>query len=309
MNNIVRCKIVAACAMTMLASMNVNAASCFGDPSGYCLTDGNASFSIDSNGLMEMTVDGITHVYTTDFLVDFTTAKGPDVPASSFVDYMDLGQAPGATPYSILSLNNLAVGNWGAINLTFELIGGTAGSNYAEIRETFSFTNISGGTQTFSMVAYTDVDLGGKNLVPGTGQPEAFNDQGALQSWDTNGQPTSFLQWDNNYQLLASVGELEAPDNYEVGIGTECFGDLCEKVYFDKTTSLTNTVASGPGDLQMAAQWIRQLANNEVFNYTQSMVLCEFNNCPVPDVPVPAAVWLFGSGLLGLIGVARRRKA
>lgn len=26
-------------------------------------------------------------------------------------------------------------------------------------------------------------------------------------------------------------------------------------------------------------------------------------------VPVPAAVWLFGSGLLGLIGVARRRKA
>ena len=28
-----------------------------------------------------------------------------------------------------------------------------------------------------------------------------------------------------------------------------------------------------------------------------------------PPVPVPAAVWLFGSGLLGLIGVARRKKA
>ena len=27
----------------------------------------------------------------------------------------------------------------------------------------------------------------------------------------------------------------------------------------------------------------------------------------VPSVPVPAAVWLFGSGLLGLIGVARRK--
>lgn len=29
----------------------------------------------------------------------------------------------------------------------------------------------------------------------------------------------------------------------------------------------------------------------------------------VNPVPVPAAVWLFGSGLLGLIGVARRKKA
>lgn len=28
-----------------------------------------------------------------------------------------------------------------------------------------------------------------------------------------------------------------------------------------------------------------------------------------PVVPVPAAVWLFGSGLIGLIGVARRKKA
>ena len=28
----------------------------------------------------------------------------------------------------------------------------------------------------------------------------------------------------------------------------------------------------------------------------------------VPPIPVPAAVWLFGSGLLGLVGVARRKK-
>lgn len=29
----------------------------------------------------------------------------------------------------------------------------------------------------------------------------------------------------------------------------------------------------------------------------------------IPGVPIPAAVWLFGSGLLGLIGIGRRKKA
>jgi len=32
-------------------------------------------------------------------------------------------------------------------------------------------------------------------------------------------------------------------------------------------------------------------------------------NFDMQAVPVPAAVWLFGSGLLGLVGVARRKKA
>lgn len=39
---------------------------------------------------------------------------------------------------------------------------------------------------------------------------------------------------------------------------------------------------------------------------------CTYGPCPVdvtpPPVPVPAAVWLFSSGLLGLIGIARRSK-
>ena len=34
-----------------------------------------------------------------------------------------------------------------------------------------------------------------------------------------------------------------------------------------------------------------------------------FDNVTVGAVPLPPALWLFGSGLLGLIGVARRKNA
>jgi len=40
--------------------------------------------------------------------------------------------------------------------------------------------------------------------------------------------------------------------------------------------------------------------------YTQSSVATGFYS--VSEVPVPAAVWLFGSGLIGLVGLGRRKK-
>jgi len=40
--------------------------------------------------------------------------------------------------------------------------------------------------------------------------------------------------------------------------------------------------------------------------FTATVTNADFDNMAVP---VPAAVWLFGSGLLGLVGIARRRKA
>ena len=40
-----------------------------------------------------------------------------------------------------------------------------------------------------------------------------------------------------------------------------------------------------------------------------SFGLLAFDNIVVTAVPIPAAVWLFGSGLLGLVGICRRTKA
>ena len=46
------------------------------------------------------------------------------------------------------------------------------------------------------------------------------------------------------------------------------------------------------------------------FNDTTSdFALAGALNPPPAVIPVPAAVWMFGSGLIGLVGIARRRRA
>ena len=48
-----------------------------------------------------------------------------------------------------------------------------------------------------------------------------------------------------------------------------------------------------------------QIINDDVVFNNVSLSGCAFD---VAEVPLPAAAWLFGSGLIGLVGIARRRK-
>lgn len=44
------------------------------------------------------------------------------------------------------------------------------------------------------------------------------------------------------------------------------------------------------------------------FNTAGEALVVNYDSASVNVIPIPAAVWLFGTGLLGLIGVVRRRK-
>jgi hypothetical protein len=82
------------------------------------------------------------------------------------------------------------------------------------------------------------------------------------------------------------------------------------------TTALSVTPASGNGG-GLPTPSAFNIANGGAYNsdvygfnhllHTASVTT--FTNNAPPAVPVPAAAWLFGSGLLGLAGTARRRRA
>jgi len=93
--------------------------------------------------------------------------------------------------------------------------------------------------------------------------------------------------------------------------------------YFDAGTNLTTDWSGGSIDLLIDAGMVGELVQIGFVATGTELTDAEggqvwpgtgvyYDNlgfAEVSAVPVPAAVWLFGSGLLGLVGVARRRKS
>ena len=94
--------------------------------------------------------------------------------------------------------------------------------------------------------------------------------------------------------IIASPGNLDSSDSllglsgttYPFGLdrrGTQ-IGEVGDSITFaGNTLTLTSATSSRPDQLRVITA--------------------------VSTVPVPAAVWLFGSGLLGLVGMARRKRS
>ena len=154
---------------------------------------------------------------------------------------------------------------------------------------------------------------------------------------DTNPQDTTFNSWSWNLQSRDLLGELidnlSDSDSWVFGPGSTCLSGPCYDISFD-TGTLSTTIETTVGatldfdaSLDIFAQGTSFGGDGaygsadfyDSFGFmitplTEGVAL-DFGSITLADVdlgatvPVPPAVWLFGSGLIGLIGIARRKQA
>jgi hypothetical protein len=126
---------------------------------------------------------------------------------------------------------------------------------------------------------------------------------------------STLAMFDDNDGTFANALSIPLPS--AVNIAPDGFGDFTATSTALPNNSITLTTnpwyilavssdggASWTGDSFAACNSVSQSCS---VSFADGTVLSV--DAAIAAVPIPAAVWLFGSGLIGLVGVARRKKA
>ncbi len=157
------------------------------------------------------------------------------------------------------------------------------------------------GAQSYSWTNKTFTDIAG-----GTYQQVTCK-QGMTINGCSGVDPTwlNTANEDNSYSFsFTNMGQMAAGTFFDWSVND----DIAVLAVFQASPNATGfDVASVDSDMDGTPG---TAMNNGPFNgqtpQFSGAMTCQ--DCAPPPIPVPAAVWLFGSGLIGLVGVARRRK-
>jgi len=179
------------------------------------------------------------------------------------------------------STDNTATFTYKAGNLSgilrYRLKGGAPASGQSKFIQDFTLTNNGAGASSFTLFQYTDLDV---NFFPdndtarylGPGTIEQSDEEGTTVTVKIQGiQPSA---WD-----IAT-----APD-------------LLDQLDDDGITTLDSSPNELSGDVEFAFQWDIRLAPGESITLQT-----------VHAVPVPAAIWLFGSAFMMIFGLGKRHR-
>jgi len=178
--------------------------------------------------------------------------------------------------------------------MVFDVVGGNVQN--AQAFQIDSFFATAGGT--FAQFVNGGLNAGSFSGSFSTGAASTFNvlnrfgaidgpTGGVIGPWNIEPGQSTFVDF------TTAGGGLNDPGTGQI-TGTDCTGAggnySCVMVSYGAVGSAWGTFTGNP--------------YYEVWNLNLTRLGAE----APPQIPIPAAVWLFGSGLLGMVGVARRKK-
>ena len=248
------------------------------------LTDGGSSAIVDlgsTAGMYNWSVNGQNQLNQQWFWYAIGNTAPQPVNSIGLVSYNTTGSDEVTALYQNEQL---------ALTIDYVLSGGGVGSGSADITESISAVNNSGGSMAFHFYQYSDFNL------LGNGSSDTVQLFGAAGSWNFV-QQTAGASGIGEAIVAPSANHGEAALFDPMGIT----GTLPELNGVSPLT-LNDNPTAGPGDVTWALQWDTTIANGGMFDLTKDKSLF------IQVIPEPSTMALIALGL-GAGVLARRRQS